>query len=85
MRYFRIFRIFSLRIQTLASEGLWVRSERYLHVCIRSRPTVGTIRYTCRKLFKVCIDLVTTADAMRREVELKWCLLQSIQGKVCTV
>lgn len=61
-------RIFSLSIQTLASERLWIGSERYLNIGIRSRSTLGAIRYTCGKLLKACTDLVTTVDAMRSEV-----------------
>lgn len=62
-------RISSLNIPTLASEGLWIGSERYLYIGIRSRPTLGAIRYTCGKLFKACSDLVTGVTATR----MKWC------------
>lgn len=72
-------RIFSLRIQTLASKRLWTGAERYLNIGIRSRSTLGAIRYTCGKLFEARTGLVTAVDAMRSEV------VQVVPATMCTM
>ena len=67
-------RMLSLRSRTLAPERLWIGSEAYLYIGVRSSSTLGAIRYTCGKLFKACTDLVTAVDATRNEVFHRWCL-----------